>query len=162
MSQWLHSVVRNAVSHHNALHKSLSFVPAVNRYHGSYVVPAANQYHGSYVVPAANQYHGSYVVPAHGLPQSPVVPTTSTTTTTTAAPSTTTLRPRSLEGDTAVNYVGPVPRDNPNAEVFDEELVREDARRHFDAVSEEFGEAQPLSPELIRSQPVEPTSAPVL
>lgn len=63
-----------------------------------------------------------------------------------------------------MNYVGPVPRENPNAEVFDEELVREDARRHFDGVSEEFGEAQPGSPEVVGSQPVdsEPTDTPFL
>ncbi|XP_047502329.1 ataxin-2 homolog [Penaeus chinensis] len=180
LSQWLHGVVESAVARHNSLHKSLAFTPAVNRYYGSFVVPSRGFPQIPVVpptIPITRTHSNPSVTTTSSVPTTsspsttttttPSVPTTtsrSTTTTTPALPSTTTLLPRSLEGDTDVNYVGPVPRDNPEAEVFDEELVREDARRNFADVSEEFGEVQPESSEVARSQPVdsERTDAPFL
>ncbi|XP_037800153.1 uncharacterized protein LOC119595080 [Penaeus monodon] len=167
-SQWLHGVVQSAVARHNSLHKSLAFTPAVNRYYGSFVVPSRG-FPQFPVVPPTIPITRTHSNPSGTMTAS--VPTTTspsttsrstTTTTTPTSPSTTTLLPRSLEGDTDVNYVGPVPRENPDAEVFDEELVREDARRNFAGVSEEFGEVQPESSEVVRSQPVDSTVAPFL
>ncbi|XP_027235358.2 SR-related and CTD-associated factor 4 [Penaeus vannamei] len=80
------------------------------------------------------------------LGRKPSTPTTLAPTPT--APATTTPRPRSLHGDTDVNYLGPIPRENPDAEIFDIELVREDALRHSS------GLAQPMMSQPIRSQPM--------
>ncbi|XP_042873197.1 SR-related and CTD-associated factor 4-like [Penaeus japonicus] len=82
----------------------------------------------------------------------PVTTPTSAPTTTTPMP-TTTLRPRSFHGDTAVNYLNPVLRENPDAEIFDVELVREDAERHFSGFAQPI-RSQPLMSQPIRSQPL--------
>ncbi|XP_047502560.1 spermidine/spermine N(1)-acetyltransferase-like protein 1 isoform X1 [Penaeus chinensis] len=90
------------------------------------------------------------------LGRKPATPTTSAPTPT--APATTTPRPRSLHGDTDVNYLGPIPRENPDAEIFDVELVREDALRHSSGLAQPFRSqpmmSQPMMSQPIRSQPM--------
>ncbi|XP_047502561.1 SR-related and CTD-associated factor 4-like isoform X2 [Penaeus chinensis] len=85
------------------------------------------------------------------LGRKPATPTTSAPTPT--APATTTPRPRSLHGDTDVNYLGPIPRENPDAEIFDVELVREDALRHSSGLAQPF-RSQPMMSQPMMSQPI--------
>ncbi|KAK7074968.1 hypothetical protein SK128_004899 [Halocaridina rubra] len=60
-----------------------------------------------------------------------------------------------LEGDTDVNYRGPLPREeNPDAEVFDVDLVREDAERYFERLPSSSSRFRPLPSNLVRSLPV--------
>ncbi|XP_037800154.1 SR-related and CTD-associated factor 4-like [Penaeus monodon] len=84
--------------------------------------------------------------PATPTPTSAPTPAAPTTTTTTP-------RPRSLHGDTDVNYLGPIPRENPDAEIFDVELVREDALRHSSGLAQPI-RAQPMMSQPIRLQPM--------
>ncbi|XP_064097946.1 uncharacterized protein LOC135209192 [Macrobrachium nipponense] len=73
----------------------------------------------------------------------------------------------SYEGDTNVNYLGSQPKENPDAEVFDSNLVREEANRfyasrpqpaaytfHSQPIRSQAIRSQPIRSQLIRSQPI--------